>query len=168
MFAFTSSSGGRAGGGIGCLIFGILGLILTYFVLKGVFFLLMWLAPVLFVLALAINWRAVADTGKEFVSLLRRNPLAGLLIGFLGVVGFPVLALFLFLRALGYNKLIAFRQEFGGTAGTAAPKEEEYVEYEELESRPKNAPPEPEEPMELPKPPQKDPEKPGNPYDQLF
>ena len=146
---------------------GILGLILAFFLLKGLFTLLMWTAPVLFIMALAINWRAVADTGKEFVSLLRRNPLGGLLAGFLGVVGFPVLALFLFLRALGYNKLIEFRQQFGGTADASAPKEEEYVEYEELESHPKNVPQE-QEPLELPKPPQKDPEKPGNPYDQLF
>lgn len=152
------------GGGIGCLVFGILGMIAAFFILKGLFTLLMWAAPVLFVLALVVNWKAVADTGKSFLSLLQRNPLGGLLLGALGVVGFPVLALYLFLKALGYNKLEAMKQQFGGQSNSSQqPAEEEFIEFEELESRPKNAP-KPPEPLEAPK----DAPKQENPYDGMF
>lgn len=158
----------RGGSGIGCLLFGILGLFAAFYILKGVFTLLWWAAPALFVLALIINWRAVADTGKDFLRLLERNPLGGLLVGALAVVGFPVLSLYLFLRALGYKRT----QQFGQTMGeTRQVPEDEFVEFEELESRPKNAPstePEaPQAPIEIPEPEPEVP-KPGNPYDQLF
>ena len=153
------------GGGWGCLIFGILFLVAMYYILQGLFYILWWAAPALFVLALIINWRAVADTGKEFMALLTRNPLAGLLVGALAVVGFPVLALYLFVRALGYKRM----QQFNQTMRDArqAP-EDEFVEFEELESRPKNAPPAPEEPLEQPPAPEKEAPKPENPYDQMF
>lgn len=152
-------------GGWGCLIFGILFLVAMYYVLKGLFYVLWWAAPALFVLALIINWRAVADTGKDFLGLLERNPLTGLIVGALAVVGFPVLALYLFLRALGYKQA----QQFKRTMSDArqAP-EDEFVEFEELESRPKNAPPVPEEPLDLPLEPEKEEPKPENPYDKMF
>jgi len=152
-------------GGWGCLIIGILLLVAMYYVLKGLFVVLWWAAPALFVLALIINWRAVADTGKDFLGLLERNPLAGLLVGALAVVGFPVLSLYLFLRALGYNRV----QQFNRATRSAPPApEDEFVEFEELESRPKNAPPATEEPIELPIEPEKEQPKPENPYDQMF
>lgn len=153
------------GGGWGCLIFGILFLVAMYYILKGLFYILLWAAPALFVLALIINWRAVADTGKEFLALLERNPLGGLLVGALAVVGFPILALYLFLRALGYKRMQQFNQTMRDTRH--AP-EDEFVEFEELESRPKNAPPPPEEPLEQPPAPEKEQPKPENPYDQMF
>jgi len=142
-------------GGWGCLIIGILFLVAMYYVLKGLFVVLWWAAPALFVLALIINWRAVADTGKDFLGLLERNPLAGLLVGALAVVGFPVLSLYLFLRALGYNRVQQFNRATRG-----APPDDEFVEFEELESRPKNAPQAPEEPIELPIEPEKEQPKP--------
>lgn len=166
---------GRAGGGWGCLIMGVLALVAAYYILKGLFYVLYWASPVLFVLALVINWRAVADTGRDFLSLLQRNPPGGLLLGALAVVGFPVLALYLFLRALGYNKM----EQFGrAMREQQRPPEDEFVEFEELESRPKHTAPaadaEPEwiepqpEPEQEPKPEEKPPARPENPYDQLF
>ena len=152
-------------GGWGCLIIGILFLVAMYYVLKGLFVVLWWAAPALFVLALIINWRAVADTGKDFLGLLERNPLVGLLVGALAVVGFPVLSLYLFLRALGYSRVQQFNR---ATRGAPPAPDDEFVEFEELESRPKNAPPAPEEPIELPIEPKKEQPKPENPYDQMF
>lgn len=165
---------GRAGGGWGCLIMGVLALVVAYYILKGLFYVLYWASPVLFVLALVINWRAVADTGRDFLSLLQRNPLGGLLLGALAVVGFPVLALYLFLRALGYNKMEQFGQAM---REQQKQKEEEFVEFEELESRPKYTTPaetvddyiEPvPEPEKEQAPEEKPPARPDNPYDQFF
>ncbi|MEI6407944.1 MAG: hypothetical protein WCR52_01055 [Bacteroidota bacterium] len=171
MYVYSNFNSGR--GGTGCLIFGILGLVASYFILKGLFVFLSWAAPVLFILSLIINWRAVADTGKDFLALLERNPLAGLLTAALCVVGFPVLALYLFIKALGYNKLKSFKQQFNGQRPN--PSVPDFVEFEVLESRPKSMPrtetPE-EEPLEPPVIPEKardiPVEKPHNPYDQMF
>lgn len=164
---------GRGGGGLGCLIFGILFLVAAYYILKGLFVLLWWAAPALFVLALIINWRAVADTGKDFLKLLERNPLGGLLLGALAVVGFPILALYLFVRAIGYNKPNPFGPTVQGAGQPAA--ETEFVEFEELESRRKGEPVSPpEEPLDLeetpptPEPPAGEPPKQDNTYDQFF
>ena len=163
------------GGGPGCLIFGILALVALWFVLKGLYALLYWAAPVLFVAALIVNWRAVAATGRDFWELLQRNPLGGLLLGALCVVAFPLLALYLLLRAVGYNKMQEFKQRFGQEPGAAQP-EGEFADYEELESQPKRGSRADDEPVEIPLlpdpepvPPKKEePKKPGNPYDQMF
>ena len=166
------------GGGPGCLIFGILALVAFWFVLKGLYALLYWAAPVLFVAALIVNWRAVAATGRDFWDLLQRNPLGGLLLGALCVVAFPLLALYLLLRAVGYNKMQAFKQQFGQERGAAQP-EGEFADYEELESQPKGGGSQSaadEEPMEIPllpdpepvSPKKEEPKQPGNPYDQMF
>ncbi|MBK9338975.1 MAG: DUF1206 domain-containing protein [Lewinellaceae bacterium] len=163
----------RSGGGWGCLILGILGLVAGYYILKGLFYVLYVASPVLFVLALAINWRAVADTGRDFLSLLQRNPLGGLVLGALAVVGFPVLALYLFVRALGYTRMEQFSRTM--RERHEAP-EAEFVEFEELESRPnKDTPPVVEdveiEPLPEPDKParaEQEQPKPGNTYDEFF
>lgn len=157
---------GRSGGGWGCLILGILALVAAYYILKGMFILLYWATPVLLAAALIINWRAVADTGRDFLSLLSRNPVGGLLLGALAVVGFPVLALYLFLRALGYRRMEQFRQTMGGEREPAP--EDEFVEFEEIESHPKDVPPSPEAPLEPPPAAPEEPPAKDNPYDQLF
>lgn len=167
---------GMIGGGPGCLIFGVLALVAFWFVLKGLYALLYWAAPVLFVAALIVNWRAVAATGRDFWELLQRNPLGGLLLGALCVVAFPLLALYLLLRAVVYNKMQAFKQQFGQQPG-AAPPEGEFADYEELESQPKGGGRSvDEEPVEIPILPDPEPvppkkeesKKPDNPYDQMF
>ncbi|HND87667.1 MAG TPA: hypothetical protein PK971_05025, partial [Saprospiraceae bacterium] len=163
-------------GGPGCIIFGILALVLLWFVLKGLYTLLYWAAPLLFVLALIINWRAVSDTGKEFLGLLRSNPLGGVILGAVCVMAFPLLALYLFLRALGHRRLQEIRQQFGDPMGQG-PKEEDFADYEEIESSPKVTRAAEEEPIDIP--PVSEPEpaarpkvpeqkKPSNPYDQMF
>lgn len=135
MFIYSSGRGYRtgrfnAGGGIGCLIFGIIGMIAAFFILKGLFKLLYWAAPVFFVLALVINWRAVLDTLKNWLKMMENNPVGGLLTAALAVLLFPVFVLYLFLKALGYNKLEQMKREYGAPA-------EDFTEFEELESTPK-------------------------------
>lgn len=178
---------GAIGGGPGCLIFGILALVALWFILKGLYALLYWAAPVLFVAALIVNWRAVAATGRDFLALMGRNPLGGLILGAFCVLAFPLLALYLLLRAVGYNKMQEMKQQFGRQAGHAQ-QDSEFAEYEELESQPKGGSRAVyEEPMEIPLVPDPEPvsppskadapaetgtkeggKKPANPYDQMF
>lgn len=116
---------------------GVLGLVVAFYVLKGFFTVLWWAAPVLFVLALVINWRSVANTGRWLLRTLQASPLRGLVLLVLGIVAFPVLSLFLFLQALGVRRVEQFRQEFGQGPGRRVEEKGEFVDYEELESRPK-------------------------------
>lgn len=180
MIVFSSGQGHRAarfnsGGGIGCLIFGIIGMVAAYFVLKGLFKVLYWASPALFVLALVINWRAVTDTFRNWLKSMETNPIGGLLSAALAILLFPVFTLYLFLKALGYSKIQQMQREFGAAPGQAT--EGDFVEFEEVESTPKpGAKTEdvPMEPLELPEtktePAKKDqqPPRPSNPYEEFF
>lgn len=176
----------RTNSGLGCLVLGVLLAVAAYYILTGFFYLLWWAAPALFVLALIINWRAVLDTGKSLGGYIQRHPISGIAIGLLVAIGaglintgfpalnqlgswlvqggFPLLSLYVLLRAMGYQQLERFKRNM---QPPPAPPEEEYVEFEELESRPKNAPPQTEAP---PSPPTADPEPPpsGTSYDDMF
>ena len=177
MMIFDSRRGGYAarfsgGGGIGCLVFGILGLVAAYYILKGMFIVLYYASPVLFALALLINWRAVADTLKNWAKTLETNPVSALFTAALAVVAFPVFALYLFLKALGYNKMEDIRK---AQESYGKPADGEFVEFEELESHPKGTV-EDDEPIIRPDLPEKDTgqpranpsQQPDNPYDQFF
>ena len=173
---FYSADRGRyatrfsGGGGLGCLIFGILGLVAAYYILKGFFIVLYWAAPALFVLALIIHWRAVTDTLRDWFKTLETNPLGGLLMAAVAVLAFPVFALYLFVKSLGYRKIEQLRRASGTFE---KPDEGEFAEFEELESHPKEEADkaEPMEPPEIPEqeqPAKPRPAKPDNPYDQFF
>ncbi len=82
-------------------MFLILFLLLGFYFIKGLFFLLRWVAPVLFILTLLINYRVVLDYGKWLYNLLLERPLSGLLYILLTFVGFPFVVGFLFFKALG-------------------------------------------------------------------
>ena len=152
---------------IGCLIGGVLGLVLLYYLLKGLWTLLYWAAPILVVLAVIINWRAVADTGKSYLKFLRANPLGGIIVLIISVFAFPLLSLYLFLKAIGNRQLEKMDDTFGQARGTnTRHPEPEFTDFEELESRPKNPPP-----MANPDMPVKETEAPKqapNPYDDMF
>lgn len=198
MFVYSSGRGYRGarfngGGGIGCLIFGIIGMVAAYFILKGLFKLLYWASPVFFVLAIIINWRAVVDTLKDWLRTMESNPIGGLFTAALAVLLFPLFALYLFIKALGYSRIQQMQREFGADRTPS----DEFVEFEELESMPKGGAQagKPVEPPILPEkeretaknkkrhakdaedivpdneskqPPSTESKKPDNPYDQLF
>jgi hypothetical protein len=141
MIVFSSRNNSPFGG-LGCLIFGILGLVALFYILRGLYFLLWWAAPVLFALALILNWRLVAETGKSFIRLLQHRPLSGILLALISIFAFPLLALYLFLAALGGRRMAQATGRFGApfNAGgrNAQPQpEDEFVEFEEIESKPK-------------------------------
>lgn len=175
------------GGGLGCLLFSVLAVVAAYFILKGFFFLLWWAAPALFVLALIINWRAAWDTLRDLFGFIQRNPVTGLVLAVLVIIGtgilstniqfldslgywtvqggFTLLSLYILLRALGYNQLAQFRHT---PQDQSRQPEEEFIEFEEIESRPKNQVPESNEPLEPPQAPPREQGNPDKPYDQLF
>lgn len=109
-------------------IVGILFLLAVLFVLfwlaKSVFTILAWLAPALFIAALIIDYRSVLNYGKWLLNQLKNNTLNGIVFSILTVVGFPVVALLLFGRALLTKKMKALEKSY------IEQREGAYVDYE--------------------------------------
>lgn len=101
-------------------------LALLFFVAKGVFTLLAYAAPVLILLALLINYKTIVNFLKFAWNLLRRNPLSGILLIVLSVIGFPILSGILFGKSILDRKISKLRQAH------QAQREGEFVEYEEV------------------------------------
>ena len=152
------------GGGLGCLLGTALLVFASYYVLKGLYYVLWWAAPALVVLTLVVNWRVIPDTLKNWFNSLKTNPLGGLITAAIAVLAFPFFTLWLFLKALGYRKLESMKREYG----VPEPPKDEFVDFEEIESTPLEKMPEREilevpEKQESPKP-----KKEENPYDGFF
>ncbi len=180
---FNQRSAFSGGGGWGCLIVGVIMLVGLFYFLKWLFDMLWVASPFLVALALIINWRAVADTGKSLLSNLEKNPISGLFMAALAVVLFPFFSLYLVFKALGYNKIKEMKTQFGEQLNNPFGQNfdpfrpehrprEEYAEYEELESKPKNQDEAKEKPLPPPLLTEKEQEpkdnKKSNPYDQMF
>lgn len=176
MIFISSNRGGNIpGGGLGCLLFAIFGLVAGYFILKGLYVLLYWLSPVLLVLAAIINWRIFPQTAKNWIKTLETQPVTALIsLGF-AVLLFPFFSLYMLLKAAGMKQLERMGQFMDNQQG-AGRDQGEFTEFEEIESTPKGGtkPPESIEYTELPEemPPVKSqsppPPQPQNPYDQMF
>ncbi|MCY7329869.1 MAG: hypothetical protein LH618_15050, partial [Saprospiraceae bacterium] len=169
MFLFSSTT--RSNSGLGCLVMGVLGAVVGFILLRGLYTLLLWVAPVLLVLALIIRWQVFPATLKNWLKTLQTKPLIGILQAAFAILGFPFFALYMFLLAIGGNKVEQLRDQFQQPLNTRPVPEEEFVDFEEIESRPKGEPRgrEPIEPPiiiveEAPKPRQNEPKKPDNPY----
>ncbi|MCC7465207.1 MAG: hypothetical protein IT261_03005 [Saprospiraceae bacterium] len=152
------------GGGLGCFLFAILLIVGGYYLLQGLYYLLLWAAPALLILAAIINWRVFPDTLKNWLRTMESSPVSGLISLALAILVFPFFSLYLFLKALGYRKLEQMRREFGDRDGYTR-AEEEFTDFEEIESTPKSSPKVEEE---IPPPPPDTPKKPQNPYDSYF
>jgi hypothetical protein len=152
----------RLNGIIG-FVFMVLIFVALFFVAKGVFTVLSWVAPVLILLALVINYRTILNYLKFMLSLLQRNPLGGIIGILLSVFGFPILAGVLFGKSILDRKVRKLNEAY------QAQQESEYVEYEEVRK------PESETKLDLPplakKPPvieQEPSSKKDNRYEDLF
>ena len=112
---------------IGSIIIMIVVMIGIYYIATGIFSFLAFIAPALLIGALIINYKVVTGYGKTLINLLRKNPLMGVLGVLLTVFAFPLVAAFLFGKALLTRKVKQLQQE--------AEKQRygEFVDYEEVE-----------------------------------
>ena len=95
--------------------------VLLFWVAKSVLKLLSFVAPVVFIAALVINYRVVLGYGKWLIGSLMRNPIFGIVAILFSIVGFPVVSIFLLLRALA-------------TRGVSNPmKDTAFTPYEEVQ-----------------------------------
>jgi uncharacterized SAM-binding protein YcdF (DUF218 family) len=113
--------------------FGFLGplLILTvifiglYFLLAGLFKLLLYISPILLIATLVMDHTVVTGFLKYVWNLVKEKPLMGLVTILLTFLGFPFVTGFLFFKAYGKRTLKKIIDK-------ANPKEEGFVEYEEV------------------------------------
>ncbi len=98
------------------------------YVLKGLFKILSFLAPILIFAALIIDRRVVLNYGRWLVDLLRTRTLYGIIAVVLTVFFFPAVAAWLFFRALMRRRI---KNRINSIRGGVR---EEYIEYEEVDS----------------------------------
>ena len=97
-----------------------------FFIARGVFTVLAWIAPVLIILALLINYRTVLNYLKFMLGLLQRNPVGGIIGILLSFFGFPILAGVLFGKSILDRKVKKLNEAY------QAEKDGEFVEFEEI------------------------------------
>ncbi len=97
-----------------------------FFLAKGLFTVLSWVAPVLIIGALIINYKTILNFIKFMWALLKRNPLGGILGIVLSVIGFPILSGVLFGKAILDRKVKKLSEAY------QARTEGEFVEFEEV------------------------------------
>ncbi|MBP7274027.1 MAG: hypothetical protein KA974_09300 [Saprospiraceae bacterium] len=108
-------------------------LIGLYYIASFVFKVLYFVAPVLLIITLLLNYRIVTDYLAGLVDTLRRNPVMGILGILLTVVAYPVVIFMLFGKALLVRKVQRMQTQF--QEQFAPPKESEaFSEYEEIKT----------------------------------
>lgn len=111
------------------ILFLVAVLFLLFWLAKSLFTILAWLAPALFIAAIIIDYRSVLNYGKWLLNQLKNNTLNGILFSILTVVGFPVVSLLLFGRALLSKKMKSLEKSY------IERREGTYTEYEIVEDQ---------------------------------
>lgn len=119
--------GGSGGpfGFLGPLIILAIFFTILFFVARGVFWLLSWVAPVLLLITLIIDYKIVTNFLKFVWKLLQENPLMGIVALLLIFFGYPVIAGFLFFKAITKRSLQKAVSRMEKERNT-------YTEYEEV------------------------------------
>lgn len=111
------------------LVLMVLFFIALLFVVRGVFILLMWTAPLLLIAALVIRPSVVTGHFRWIIQQLRQNTLYGIVLLLATVFGYMLVFPYLFIKALLVRKVDRLQAEYERqTQG-------ELVDYEELDSK---------------------------------
>ena len=95
---------------------------------RFVFTLMYYLSPLMLIAALIIDHRVVTDYFKWIRDIFRRDNIAGVIVGILSVIGFPVLSAYFLARALLKKQVKKVKSEYERR------RDGDLVEYEELET----------------------------------
>ncbi len=120
----------------------IAGLLVTVFVLIGLFYLakfvftiLWWVSPIMFIASLIIDHTVFINFLKWIRKVFQRSPLLGIGIPVLSIIAFPLFALYLLLRAVLRKKAREIEEK------VIRHREGEAADYEELDSHTLDLPP---------------------------
>ncbi len=102
-------------------------MVLLFYVAKGVFWILSFVAPILFLITLVINRHVVFDYARSLMRLTKSSPFMGIAAIVLSFVAFPLVSAFLFGKALLMKKVDSLKENL------KKEEEAEFTEYEEIE-----------------------------------
>lgn len=100
---------------------------LIFFVARGIFRLLTWMAPFLFIATLILDYRVILNYGRYLLRTLERNAIWGIVMTVLTVVGFPLIIAFLFAKSLLFRRVKTVEKEM------EEEKTGDYIPYEEVD-----------------------------------
>ncbi len=138
-------------------------MVLLFFVVKGFISILYWVAPVLLVITLIINYKIVADYVISLFDTFKTDVLMGMVKVAFTFLCYPLVIGWLFAKALLYRKVDKLKQDFERQIGER--EKEQFVDFEEISSNPVDEKPEKPKIIELPRPKEKDKK---NPYNDMF
>lgn len=104
-------------------------LIGLFFVARFILRILYFLAPIFFIIALIVDYKAVLGYGKWLVSTVKQNTLMGVGAIALSLIFYPFVGLFLMGKALFKRKVKQMQQE------QQRIEKGEFVDYEEVEEK---------------------------------
>ena len=111
--------------GVAVIVIFMVGL---FMLARFVFRILAFLSPIMLIAALIIDYTVVTDYLKWVRNTFRRDAIAGVIIGILSVIGFPVLSGYFLVRALLKKQVKKAKAEY------ERKRDGDLVEYEELET----------------------------------
>ena len=117
------------------LVIGILVLVVFIIGLLNLASFLFWIfrviAPILIIATAIIDFKVITNYGKWILNMFQKNPIAGIAAGVGTLVGYPLVAAFLFAKALFKKQLIETGKK---------EKDDEFINFEELDSKPLKIP----------------------------
>lgn len=140
-------------------IVAIVFLAVTFFALfwiaRGIFTILTYVAPILLLATLIINYKIVVNYGKWLWKQLQNNPIMGVIAILLTIIGFPVVSFLLFGKALLERKVKQVEEE------VRMERDGNFADYEIIDEEPLELPQRPREKVEVR-------QKPTDDYERLF
>jgi len=94
---------------------------LLFWIAKSILKVLSLVAPVLLVAAVIINHKVVIGYGRWLLDSIKRNPVFGIIAVLFTILGFPIVSMFLLLRALASKGM-----------ARAVSQKGEFIKYEEV------------------------------------
>ena len=153
---YQFQGGGNPLGSITSVLILVLFFVGLFFIARGIFYILSWLAPIFIIATLFIDYKVITGYLKWIGQMFKRNPFFGIGLVLLTVFGFPIVSGFLFGKAMFKRKISKVQQE------VEMRQKGEFVDFEEMDT-------EIHEPLELPDLKKEQPkQKPSNDYDTFF
>lgn len=110
---------------------------LLFWIAKGIFKLFAMAAPVFLLAALVINYKVVLGYGRWLIGTFKRNPWFGLAAGLFTFFGFPLVAVFLLVRAITSKGLHEAIQNREGSFDEYEEVSDDFLDISEVKERKK-------------------------------
>jgi hypothetical protein len=129
----------RSGNSIIGLLTSVIFVVIAFYALKGLFWILAYLSPVLLIATLIIDHNVVVDYLKMLWNLLKTTPFFGLLCCGLSVFALPVIIFYLFGKVMLKRQAKKFQERFearyANNTNFQPTDNQGFTPYEEVETK---------------------------------